>query len=69
MSVLSYPKDPRGRLTPLDIQATEELVTLTADALEVGADLLRRLRAERDSARRERDALRERLRDSGFPDR
>ena len=68
MSVLPYPQDPPRRVTPL-YQANAELVTQTAEALEVGAALLRQLRAERDSARRERDVLREQLRDFGCPER
>jgi len=45
-----------------------DLVERSAQSLEVAAEMLRRVRAERDTARRVADRLREQLRDAGFPE-
>ena len=63
-------------MTETEPRPAPALDTLTTDvvdrlraAVETAGAVLGRLRAERDTARRDRDRLLERLRDAGFPDR
>jgi hypothetical protein len=52
----------------LEPVTSSDLVERSAQSLEVAAEMLRRIRAERDTARRDADRLREHLRDAGFPE-
>lgn len=60
---------PAPEPTPAPETFDADVVDRLRNAAETAADVIWRVRAERDTARRTVDRLRERLRDAGFPDR
>lgn len=66
MQGLPYPEDSERPINNSRLSSAE--LDKIASALADAANLIIRLRAERDSARRECALLRDRVRDAGFPD-